>query len=77
MTMTGKLIIVPTPLGNLGDMTARALEALEQADVVCAEDTRVTGKLLAHFGIENRLERCDENVIAAKSPALVARMLDG
>ena len=75
--MTGKLIIVPTPLGNLGDMTARALEALEQADVVCAEDTRVTGKLLAHFGIENRLERCDENVIAAKSPALVARMLDG
>lgn len=75
--MAGKLIIVPTPLGNLGDMTARALEALEQADVVCAEDTRVTGKLLAHFGIENRLERCDENVIAAKSPALVARMLDG
>lgn len=42
-----------------------------------AEDTRVTGKLLAHFGIENRLERCDENVIAAKSPALVSRMLDG
>ena len=76
-TMSGKLIIVPTPLGNLGDMTARALEALEQADVVCAEDTRVTGKLLTHFGIENRLERCDENVIAAKSPALVARMLDG
>lgn len=75
--MTGMLTIVPTPLGNLGDMTARALEALEQADVVCAEDTRVTGKLLAHFGIENRLERCDENVIAAKSPALVARMLDG
>ena len=77
MMMTGKLIIVPTPLGNLGDMTARALEALEQADVVCAEDTRVTGTLLAHFGIENRLERCDENVIAVKSPALVARMLDG
>ena len=75
--MTGKLIIVPTPLGNLGDMTARALKALEQADVVCAEDTRVTGKLLAHFGIENRLERCDENVIAAKSPDLVSRMLDG
>lgn len=75
--MTGKLTIVPTPLGNLGDMTARALEALEQADVVCAEDTRVTGKLLAHFGIQARLERCDENVIAAKSPALVARMLDG
>ncbi len=75
--MTGKLTIVPTPLGNLGDMTARALEALEQADVVCAEDTRVTGKLLAHFGIQARLERCDENVIASKSAALVARMRDG
>lgn len=75
--MTGKLTIVPTPLGNLGDMTARALEALEQADVVCAEDTRVTGKLLAHFGIQARLERCDENIIASKSAALVARMRDG
>lgn len=75
--MTGKLIIVPTPLGNLGDMTARALEALEQADVVCAEDTRVTGKLLAHFGIQARLERCDENVIASKTPALIARMREG
>lgn len=75
--MTGKLIIVPTPLGNLGDMTARALEALEQADVVCAEDTRVTGKLLAHFGIEARLERCDENVIVSRTPALVARMRKG
>lgn len=75
--MTGKLTIVPTPLGNLGDMTARALEALEQADVVCAEDTRVTGKLLAHFGIQARLERCDENVIASKTPALITRMRKG
>ncbi|MEI3377276.1 MAG: 16S rRNA (cytidine(1402)-2'-O)-methyltransferase [Coriobacteriales bacterium] len=75
--MTGKLTIVPTPIGNLGDMTARALDALEQADVVCAEDTRVTGKLLARFGIQARLERCDENVIASKSAALVARMCDG
>lgn len=75
--MTGKLTIVPTPLGNLGDMTARALEALERADVVCAEDTRVTGKLLAHFGIQTRLERCDENVIAPKTPALIARMREG
>lgn len=75
--MTGKLTIVPTPLGNLGDMTARALEALERADVVCAEDTRVTGKLLAHFGIQTRLERCDENVIASKTPALIARMREG
>lgn len=75
--MTGLLSIVPTPLGNLGDMTARAIEVLEQADVVCAEDTRVTGKLLAHFGIQAKLERCDENVIARRAPELVARMQEG
>lgn len=75
--MAGLLSIVPTPLGNLGDMTARALEVLEQADVVCAEDTRVTGKLLAHFGIQAKLERCDENVIAQRTPELVERMRDG
>ena len=47
----GKLIICPTPIGNLGDMTERTVSALGEADVVCAEDTRVTGKLLAAFGI--------------------------
>ena len=53
--MDGKLVICPTPLGNLGDMTERALAALRAADVVCAEDTRVTGRLLAAYGIEKRL----------------------
>ena len=47
MNKTGKLVIVPTPIGNLGDMTLRSLDALRGADTVCAEDTRVTGKLLA------------------------------
>lgn len=75
--MAGQLYIVPTPLGNLGDMTARALEVLEQVDVVCAEDTRVTGKLLAHFGIHAKLERCDENVISQRTPDLVARLQAG
>lgn len=76
--MTGKLVIVPTPLGNLGDMTLRALDALRAADVVCAEDTRVTGKLLAALGIEGkRLERLDENTIGAKSAAIVGRVLSG
>lgn len=64
----GKLVICPTPLGNLGDMPPRALDALRSADVVCCEDTRVTGKLLAAFGIEGkRLERLDEATIG--SPA--------
>lgn len=58
-------------------MTARALDVLREADCVCAEDTRVTGKLLAHFGIEARLERCDENVIAKRSASLVERMSAG
>ena len=63
----GKLVIVPTPIGNLGDMTLRSLEALRTADVVCAEDTRVTGKLLAHFDIRKPLERLDEAMIRYNS----------
>ena len=47
----GKLYIVPTPIGNLGDMTFRAVEILKQADCVLAEDTRTSGNLLRHFGI--------------------------
>ena len=48
---TGKLYIVPTPVGNLGDMTPRAIEVLNAVDVVLAEDTRTSGVLLKHFGI--------------------------
>ena len=51
----GKLIVVPTPVGNLGDMTPRALEVLKKAHAVLAEDTRTTGKLLRHFGIDTTL----------------------
>lgn len=76
-TGTGKLIIVPTPLGNLGDMTDRARAALAEADVVCAEDTRVTGRLLAALGIEKRLERLDEALVGARAAAVVDRVLDG
>jgi 16S rRNA (cytidine1402-2'-O)-methyltransferase len=47
----GKLYIVPTPIGNLGDMTCRAVEVLKQVDFVLAEDTRTSGNLLRHFGI--------------------------
>ena len=73
----GKLVVCPTPIGNLGDMTERALAALRAADTVCAEDTRVTGKLLAAFGIEKRLERLDEALIGDRAAALVARMAGG
>lgn len=76
--MAGKLVICPTPLGNLGDMPPRALEALRGADVVCAEDTRVTGKLLVALGIEGkRLERLDENVIGQRAERIVERVRAG
>ena len=75
--MDGKLSIVATPIGNRGDITLRALEVLRAADTVLAEDTRVTGKLLASFDIQAHLERCDENVIAQRSARLVERMRQG
>ena len=52
----GKLVVVPTPVGNLGDMTPRALEVLSEAHMVLAEDTRTTGKLLRHFGSAKAIE---------------------
>ena len=74
---SGKLIICPTPIGNLGDMSERALAALREADVVCAEDTRVTGKLLAAFGIEKRLERLDEELMGTRAADVVDRVAAG
>lgn len=53
--MSGKLYIVPTPIGNLKDMTFRAVEVLKQVDLVLAEDTRTSGRLLQHLEIEAKL----------------------
>ena len=50
-----KLYVVPTPIGNFGDITLRAIEVLKQVDVILAEDTRTTSVLLKHFNIENKL----------------------
>lgn len=73
----GKLVICPTPLGNLGDITKRCLQALEACDVVCCEDTRVTGKLLSALGIEKRLERLDEATISHQASRIVDRIAKG
>lgn len=73
----GKLILCPTPIGNLGDITPRTLEALNNADVVCCEDTRVTGKLLRAFDINRPLERLDEAKISTSAQKIIDRVLAG
>ncbi len=50
----GALVLIATPIGNLGDITQRAIESLQNADVICCEDTRHSGKLLAHFGVTGK-----------------------
>jgi 16S rRNA (cytidine1402-2'-O)-methyltransferase len=59
--MSGSLILVPTPLGNLGDMTERGVEALRECDLVACEDTRRTGGLLSHLEIQKPLVRFDDH----------------
>jgi len=54
--MAGKLFIVPTPVGNLDDMTVRAVQVLKDADLILAEDTRTSSVLLKHYGIAGRLQ---------------------
>lgn len=71
------LVLVPTPIGNLGDMTYRAVEVLGEVDAVVAEDTRVTGRLLAHFGIARPLVPFHAHNEHAMLDRLVERMRHG
>ncbi len=75
--MTGHLILVPTPIGNLGDLTDRAKEALAGADLVACEDTRRTGGLLKHLGIEKPLLRFDDHASAAAFERLGLELTSG
>ncbi len=75
--MVGLLSMVGTPIGNLSDASPRVVETLRDADAVLCEDTRVTGKLLAHFGIRTPLERADENVLASRIPGILDRIVGG
>ena len=75
--MAGMLSMVGTPIGNLQDASPRVISTLDAADVVLCEDTRVTGKLMAAFGLHTRLERCDENVIEQRVPTVLDRLRAG
>lgn len=72
--MSGSLSIVATPIGNLEDITLRALRVLKEADVIFCEDTRVTKKLLAHYDIHTKTVRCDANKEAIAAADIIARI---
>jgi 16S rRNA (cytidine1402-2'-O)-methyltransferase len=70
-------VLVSTPIGNLGDISQRALEALRGADLVLCEDTRTTARLLTHYGIAVRTAALHEHNEAAQTPDIIARLQRG
>jgi 16S rRNA (cytidine1402-2'-O)-methyltransferase len=75
--MSGRLVVCPTPIGNLEDVTLRVLSALRDADVVACEDTRRTRVLLERYGVQAKLVSYHEHNEAARAAELVRRMQDG
>ncbi len=71
MSNAGKLYVVATPIGNLEDMTPRAIRILSEVDLIAAEDTRHSGKLLKHFGIEAKTEALHEHNERSQVPRLI------
>jgi 16S rRNA (cytidine1402-2'-O)-methyltransferase len=74
---TGTLYIIATPIGNLEDMTLRAIRILKEADLIAAEDTRHTRHLLDRYQIETQLTSYHDHNKEEKAPVLVARLLEG
>ncbi|WP_097356096.1 16S rRNA (cytidine(1402)-2'-O)-methyltransferase [Candidatus Enterovibrio escicola] len=77
MVDTSTLYIVPTPIGNLGDITQRALSILEHVGIIAAEDTRHTGRLLLHFGITTRLVSLHDHNEQYKANILIEKLISG
>ena len=75
--MTGKLILCATPIGNLGDMTPRCVQTLREADLIAAEDTRNSRKLLTHFDIHTPMTSYHEFNKYDKARELVDKMQQG
>ncbi len=74
---THGLVLVSTPIGNLGDMTFRGVEALRRADLILCEDTRLTARLLTHYGVSARTEPLHDHNEAARLPTVLARLAGG
>ena len=77
METEGKLSVVATPIGNLEDMTHRAIRVLSEVDYILCEDTRVTGKLTQHYGIETRLKRYDAHTSESIHNEIIADLTAG
>ena len=77
MLTPGTLHVVATPIGNLGDLSPRALDILRSVSAICAEDTRHTRQLLSHFGLERPLLALHQHNEDAQAAQLVARLLAG
>ena len=75
--MSGTLYLVPTPIGNLGDISRRMADTLEQADFIAAEDTRVTVKLLNHLGIKKPMAIYHRHNTETGGRAILNRLQDG
>ena len=75
--MPGTLYVVATPIGNLEDVTLRALRVLREVSLIAAEDTRRTARLLQHYSISTRTTSLHEHNERAKTPSLIARLLAG
>ncbi|HYX25593.1 MAG TPA: 16S rRNA (cytidine(1402)-2'-O)-methyltransferase [Thermoanaerobaculia bacterium] len=75
--MAGRLLVVATPIGNLDDLSPRAQGAFASADLVACEDTRHTGRLLAHFGIKKPLVSLHEHTERQRLPRLLAELREG
>ncbi len=75
--MSGKVVVVSSPIGNLEDLSARAAQALEGADVVACEDTRHSGRLLAHLGLKKRLLSLHDHNERRRLPQLVGLLEQG
>lgn len=77
MKNAGTLFIVATPIGNLGDITLRAIETLKNVDLIACEDTRVTGKLLEHFGIKKPLVSYFQHSKLSKIEYIISELAAG